>query len=713
MISRHFSFLLTFVFFILTSAVASAGQEIRITSNDETGFYPAIYDDKVIWLSEEYNGGIICMRDLSTGKEVQITNRSVLYPAIYGDKIVWVDREENSDIYVYDLSTRKETRITTNRSARYPDIYGNRIVWEVVGEDSRNIFKDIYIYDLTTQKETQITNNTSSHISAIYDDRVVYVGTRNGSGGNESRGVYIYNISTHTETQIPTRGGISLDIYGDRIVYKRNNDIYLYNISTFKETPITINGSVKDKVFRSCWTDMIDNVSLREQLFNESACMEITNVESVEDTLAIHGDRIVWTDWRNGNYDIYMYDLSTHKETQITTDESDQVNPVIYGDRIVWQDYRSLSENNYPFLFYEDCGIYVYNLSDKPIAPFASFSTNVTSGYGNVPLTVLFTDTSDGGKPASWFWDFGDGINSKHAQTAIHTFTKMGTYNVSLTVSNAGGSSTVMIENCITVTPPQAPVADFFSPEVEKWYESIPINETVSFMDNSTGSPASWFWDFGDGATSTAQNPAHVYNESGGYIITLTVKNKIGSDTVSKHGYVIVAVEGGEPIHPDNFTSNVTSGIAPLTVQFITGDYAYGRDWDFGDGTYSDNRTPVHTYSKPGKYTVKLSSADVGGYSMITKHNYITVTDPNVPLADFSANVTSGRAPLVVLFTDTSTGPAPTSWLWDFGDGINSKHAMNATHTFTTPGIYDVTLTVSGKAGDNSMTKSNYINVTA
>lgn len=241
---------------------------------------------------------------------------------------------------------------------------------------------------------------------------------------------------------------------------------------------------------------------------------------------------------------------------------------------------------------------------------------------------------------------------------------------------------------------------------------SIPTNETVSFIDNSTGSPTSWFWDFGDGATSTAQNPTHIYNESGGYIITLTVKNEMGSDTLSKHGYVIVDIEGGNPIHPDNFTSNVTSGTAPLTVLFITGDYAYGWEWHFGDGTYSGNRTPVHTYSKPGKYTVRLHSYDVGGQSMITKHNYITVTDPNVPLADFSANVTSGPAPLVVLFTDTSNSTASTSWLWDFGDGTSSKHTMNATHTFTGPGVYDVTLTVTNKAGSNSIKKSNCITVT-
>jgi PKD repeat protein len=80
------------------------------------------------------------------------------------------------------------------------------------------------------------------------------------------------------------------------------------------------------------------------------------------------------------------------------------------------------------------------------------------------------------------------------------------------------------------------------------------------------------------------------------------------------------------------------------------------------------------------------------------------------PVADFAANITMGNAPLKVLFTDQSTG-SPTSWLWYFGDGVDSKHAMNATHTFTTPGIYTVTLTVTNAAGSNSVTKAGYITV--
>ena len=96
----------------------------------------------------------------------------------------------------------------------------------------------------------------------------------------------------------------------------------------------------------------------------------------------------------------------------------------------------------------------------------------------------------------------------------------------------------------------------------------------------------------------------------------------------------------------------------------------------------------------------------------MTKSNYITVTSPQAPVADFATNVTSGTAPLTVLFAATGIGGAPTSWYWDFGDGINSKNAMTVTHTFTKPGNYTIGLTVGNITGNNTATKPGYIVVT-
>lgn len=162
-----------------------------------------------------------------------------------------------------------------------------------------------------------------------------------------------------------------------------------------------------------------------------------------------------------------------------------------------------------------------------------------------------------------------------------------------------------------------------------------------------------------------------------------------------------------------NFTANVTSGTAPLTVQFsdTSTNTPTSWAWNFGDGGTSTERNPTHVYL-PGTYTVSLTVTNAAGLDSETKTDYITVTAAeSAPTAAFSANTTSGDVPLTVTFTDSSTGN-PTSWLWNFGDGTTSTD-RNPVHTYTISGTYTVTLTVSNTAGSDSETKTGYITVAA
>lgn len=126
---------------------------------------------------------------------------------------------------------------------------------------------------------------------------------------------------------------------------------------TLIETQIT---SVKsDQIVPTIYGDRIvwqdnRNGNWDIYMYNLSSSTEtsITANESNQTEPAIYGDRIVWQDDRNGNWDIYMYDLSTQKETQITNELTDQVSPDIHRDRIVWQDERN-----------ENWDIYMYDLS--------------------------------------------------------------------------------------------------------------------------------------------------------------------------------------------------------------------------------------------------------------------------------------------------------------------------------------------------------------
>ncbi len=169
-----------------------------------------------------------------------------------------------------------------------------------------------------------------------------------------------------------------------------------------------------------------------------------------------------------------------------------------------------------------------------PVTPVADFTTDTTSGQA--PLAVQFTDTSTNA-PTSWAWDFdGNGSTDSTAQNPLFTYTGAGTYTVALTATNAAGSDPVTKTNLITVSPPPAPVANFSGTPTSG---TMPL--TVAFSDLSTNGPTGWAWTFGDGGTSTLQNPSHTYALNGTYTVALTASNGTGPNTLTRVAYITVA----------------------------------------------------------------------------------------------------------------------------------------------------------------------------
>ncbi len=165
-------------------------------------------------------------------------------------------------------------------------------------------------------------------------------------------------------------------------------------------------------------------------------------------------------------------------------------------------------------------------------------------------------------------------------------------------------------------------------------------------------------------AGSTAQSPLHTYTAAGIYNITLQVFNATSYNSTQKTGYITVT--GSAPVA--GFTANVTSGTAPFSVQFndTSTNAPMAWNWSFGDGNYSVVQNATHTYTFNDTFSVSLNATNADGSNVSTRTNYIIVTAPK-PIPDFSANVTSGTAPLPVSFTDHSTGN-PNGWTWFFGD---------------------------------------------
>jgi PKD repeat protein len=304
---------------------------------------------------------------------------------------------------------------------------------------------------------------------------------------------------------------------------------------------------------------------------------------------------------------------------------------------------------------YSDLLPLVTSGSSGPILPVASFSSNVTSG--NKPLTIAFTDTSTG-SPATWSWNFGDGTSAT-TKNPVHTYSGAGSYTVALTATNtAGSSNTTTKYNYITVTestPIPKLVADF-SGNITSG--NAPLN--VAFTDKSTGSPNSWKWSFGDGTSATTKNPVHTYSGAGSYTVTLIANNTAGSsNTTTKSAYIKVGTVTPKPVA--SFSSNATSGIAPLTVLFTsTSTNAASVSWNFGDGTPVVTGTPVsHTFTNTGTsaktITVTLTATNLNNTS--TKTGTITVNPqpvlPVLPVASFTISPTTGVTATTFTFTDT------------------------------------------------------------
>jgi len=160
------------------------------------------------------------------------------------------------------------------------------------------------------------------------------------------------------------------------------------------------------------------------------------------------------------------------------------------------------------------------------------------------------------------------------------------------------------------------------------------------------------------------------------------------------------------------FTNSTASGVAPFTVAFTdqsSGDVRT-RLWSFGDGSYSLDAAPLHTYAAPGSYDVTLTALGFGGEHALTKSGLVAVTGPGgpaAPTAGFSSDRTAGNVPLPVQFSDRSSGEI-TGWLWNFGDGSFSS-AQNPLHSYTSGGVFTVTLTVSGPGGSNAITRLDHI----
>jgi len=300
---------------------------------------------------------------------------------------------------------------------------------------------------------------------------------------------------------------------------------------------------------------------------------------------------------------------------------------------------------------------------------------------------TCFSDSStiSSGSVTGWSWNFADpnsGLNNiSNLQNPCHTYTSSSTFPVFFTVTSNNGCQSTTNFN-VSVNP--LPVAAFSAIDVC-------LNSQTVFNDNSTIA-TQWNWQFGDGGTSTLQNPTHDYLGFGTYITTLIVTSGGGCRDTTTDSVTVY------PLPVVNFTSD--SVCLGYTTSFTDWSFTANGNiaawhWNFGDGNSSALQNPTHIYSSAGTYNVTLTDTSAQGCSSSA---LLTALVYPLPLADFSTTPAT-HASLIdnVAFNDLSTGNA-VQWNWLFGDG-DSSSVQSPSHLYSDTGSYIITLVVVSNHG--------------
>jgi gliding motility-associated-like protein len=320
--------------------------------------------------------------------------------------------------------------------------------------------------------------------------------------------------------------------------------------------------------------------------------------------------------------------------------------------------------------------------------PISNF--DATPRTGCVPFNVQFTDLSTAGDApiTNWLWDMGDG-RTETTQNPLHTYTFSGNLAVSLIVRDANGCRNTLTINDF-IKKAVAPVLDF---SVNKSQTCLlPFN--ANFTSTVTAStPVTYKWLFGNNDSSTLANPSFVFNNTGSYTVSLTVKDQNNCTTTK-------TITDAVKIQTFDVNATIPSPICTNTTTrpTVTSNYSQvSYLWNFGNGTTANNEEPTIAYTTPGNYTVSLVATNAEGCVDSLSQNVLVNL---APTADFTADQLKSCSPYTVNFTNTTTNAVSYEW------NIKSPNGTNITTTDINPSIflpkkgwYDVTLTATSSTG--------------
>lgn len=301
-----------------------------------------------------------------------------------------------------------------------------------------------------------------------------------------------------------------------------------------------------------------------------------------------------------------------------------------------------------------------------------------------------YTSTISAGNNITWALSGGGVIfGGQGTNTANVNWLTAGTYFVKVTTTSPDG--------CTTSDSLEVTVSDVINVAVPTNTNAC-AGEVTQFNANTpaTGGPYTFLWNFGDGASSTDENPTHIFNPAGTYTVTLAITSPGNCTGTSSTNVVVPA----KPV-ADFVASAACPGAYVSFTNNSTNATSYA--WDFGDGVTDTAANPTHAYTVAGTYTVTLRAISTTNCDDVTTRS---VTVSPRPTVEFSA--TSACPDSLVSFTNLSTIPSGTitTYAWNFGDG-NTSAAANPTHAYAAPGTYLVTLIATSNIGCQDSVKHN------
>ncbi len=543
-------------------------------------------------ISNCINSGIVILGSLTHQAANGIIRNNTIYNITDNDGITLHQNAQGDDIgpnhnIINNLAyncREQGVDITsgTHVTARNNETFNNGDSGILIGHYVDNIWIDKhYSHD---ELKDGIIIEKSSNVKVT--SSIIYNATRHSitMGDSMGNGEPCTNFELYNNTITHTNTAPIIDIYsGTQNVYFKNNII----ISSLYDNPGCFVRYLAGKTPQNTNSNFNNNIWWRPD-----------------------GNSTLWYDSEQGKYDFSTWQSYYNQgQGSFFTDpllESDyHLQPYSSGidtgtDVGLTSDFEG---NLVPQGYGPDIGAYEYTA----VSPLqADLNGSPSSGYA--PLSVTFTGSASGGtSPYTYSWDFGDGSTSSD-QNPAYTFSAAGDYPVILSVTDNNNEQDTAYLN---ISVSQQVVA------MQATANASPASGTVPFLVNFTAdatggvSPYTYSWDFGDGSSSSEQNPTHTYTSAGDYTALLTV-----TDSLANEASASVNIRAAENIPPLEISANATpsSGIAPLAVSF-TGNASggvepYTYSWDFGDGSSSTLQNPSHTYSQSGNFTAKLTVID-------------------------------------------------------------------------------------------------------